>query len=111
MRADPHAELADLLEEERRLILSGAWAGLNTLAPRKERCLAALETLDAGRLGPVTRGLARNQVLLRAALDGLRDATQRRAALVSARAGLVTYNASGTRAEVPTAPPKVERRA
>ena len=111
MAADPHADLARLLEEERGLILSGAWADLQTLAPRTERCLLRLEAGGPERLGPLAAGLARNQALLRAALDGLRDATRRRAALVSARKGLVTYSASGTRAELPTAPPRFERKA
>ena len=111
MRPEPPTELADLLAEERRLILSGAWAGLRTLAPFKERCLSTLDMGDPAQLGPLAAGLARNQALLRAALDGLRDATRRRAALASARAGLVTYDASGARAELPTAPPRVERRA
>ena len=110
MRAEPRADLADLLEEERLLILSGAWEGLQTLAPRKERCLLDLEAGDPG-LGPLSTSLARNQALLRAALEGLRDASRRRAALASARSGLVTYSASGARAELPTAPPKFERKA
>ncbi|EYD73887.1 hypothetical protein Rumeso_04484 [Rubellimicrobium mesophilum DSM 19309] len=110
MPADPHDDLSHLLEEERALILSGGWAGLRALAPRKERCLRSLEA-DPERLGPLAAGLARNQALLRAALDGLRDATRRRAALASARRGLVTYTASGTRAELPTAPPRFERKA
>lgn len=111
MASDPQAELALLLEEERALILSGAWAGLRALAPSKERCLLALDGGEAGRMGVLAAGLARNQALLRAAIDGLRDATRRRAALASARKGLVTYNANGTRAEVPTAPPRFERKA
>lgn len=111
MQAEPHDELADLLKEERALILLGAWADLQALAPHKERCLRALDGGGPERLEPLAAGLARNQALLRAALDGLRDATRRRAALASARKGLVTYNASGTRAELPTAPPRFERKA
>jgi hypothetical protein len=111
MSADPLVDLADLLEEERRLILAGAWTCLQALAPRKERGLLALEAGDAAQLAPLAASLARNQALLRAALDGLRDATRRRAALASARAGLVTYDAAGTRAELPMSPPRVERRA
>jgi len=111
MAADPRDELARLLEEERGLILSGAWSDLQALAPRKERCLRSMEAEDAGRLGLLANGLARNQALLAAALDGLRDATRRRAALASARKGLVTYNASGARAELPTASPRFERKA
>jgi hypothetical protein len=111
MEAESRDELADLLREERALILLGAWADLQALAPQKERCLRSLEGSDAEQLGPLAAGLARNQALLRAALDGLRDATRRRAAFVSARKGLVTYSASGTRAELPTAPPRFERKA
>ena len=111
MPSDPQSELARLLQEERNLILSGAWADLRVLAPRKEPCLLDLHGEGTERMVPIAAGLARNQALLRAALDGLRDASRRRAALVSARKGLVTYNASGIRAEVPTAPPQFERKA
>ena len=111
MPAEPHDELADLLREERALILLGAWADLQTLAPHTERCLRSLEGGQAGQLGALAAGLARNQALLAAAIEGLRDATRRRAALASARRGLVTYNSSGARAELPTTPPRFERKA
>ena len=111
MPADSPAELQELIEEERRLILSGAWAGLRSLAPRKERCLEALSALDPVGISPIAAGLAHNQALLRAALDGLREVTRRRAAIASAHAGLVTYDATGARAHLPTSPPRFERKA
>ncbi len=110
MTADPAANLESLLEEERRAILSGAWADLERLGARKAAGLSALGD-DAAELAPLARGLARNQALLAAALDGLREAGHRRAALLASRGRLVTYNAHGVRAEVPLTPPRVERKA
>lgn len=106
MRPDP--DLAALLEEERRAILSGRWEALDALARRKE---AALSAADGAGLAPLAAGLVRNQALLAAALEGVREVGRRRAALAATRKGLVTYDARGTRAELPLAPPKVERRA
>ncbi len=111
MDTDPLRDLGSLLEEERRAILSGAWADLDRLAARKAAGLAVLESGDALALAPLARGLARNQALLAAALDGLREAGHRRAALLASRAGLVTYDARGARAEHATAPPRLERKA
>lgn len=108
MRPDPRPDLAALLEEERRAILAGRWESLDGLARRKE---AALLALDGTGLAPLAGDLARNQALLLAALEGVREVGRRRAALASSRRGLVTYDARGTRAELPLLPPKVERRA
>lgn len=107
MRPDP-SPLSRLLEEERRLILSADWPGLQTLGPRKA---ALLDTLGSASLPPVAAALGRNQALLAAALDGLRDALRRRAAMAASRRGLVTYDAAGLRAELAVAPPRVERKA
>ena len=103
--------LAALLEEERRLILDGSWGALQALAPRKAAGLAALQDADPGDLAPVAKGLARNQALRAAAIEGVREALRRRAALAASRKALVTYDAQGARAEVPVAPPRVERKA
>ena len=103
--------LAALLEEERRLILDGSWGDLQALAPRKAAGLDALRHAEPEELAPLARSLSRNQALLAAALDGVREALRRRAALAAARKGLVTYNAQGTRAEVPVVPPRIERKA
>ncbi|MBP1805059.1 flagellar protein FlgN [Rubellimicrobium aerolatum] len=111
MRPEPLPDLALLLEEERRLILAGAWDGLQALAPRKAAGLAALPREGGAALAPLARGLARNQALLSAALDGVREAVRRRAAMATMRRGLVTYDAQGLRAELPTAPPRIERKA
>lgn len=111
MAADPAAELQALLAEERRLILSGEWAALAPLAARKEASLLALRSGPAAGLRPLARDLARNQALLAAALEGLREAGHRRAALAAARARIVTYDARGARAELPVAQPRFERKA
>lgn len=107
----PEPTLAALLEEERSLILAGAWEDLEALAARKEAGLAALAAKGEDRLAPLAAELARNQALLAAAIEGLREAGRRRVALASSRARLVTYDAQGARAELPMASPRVERRA
>ncbi len=103
--------LGILLDEERKMILSGSWDDLQSLAAKKEACLAVLANGAAADLPKLAVGLARNQALLLAAIEGVREVSRRRAAMASSRTGLVTYNAQGTRAEVPVAAPRVERKA
>lgn len=100
-----------LLEEERRLILGADWTGIEALAPRKARAIEDAAAEGPGRIAPFAGRIARNQRLLGAALDGLREALRRRAALDAARAGLVTYDARGTRAEVAPPRSRLERKA
>ncbi|TNC74226.1 flagellar protein FlgN [Rubellimicrobium roseum] len=108
MRPEP-SDLTLLLETERRLILTGDWSGLQSLAPRKA---ALLDRLPPGApLPPLATALARNQALLAAAIDGLRDALGRRAALEAARRGLATYDPSGLRAALAAPSPRYERKA
>ncbi|WP_210528626.1 flagellar protein FlgN [Rubellimicrobium arenae] len=87
------------------MILTGAWSGLQVLAPRKATYLAALDPEDRTALAALAGGLSRNQALLAAALDGVREALRRRQAMAASRKGLVTYSATGARAELPVAPP------
>lgn len=93
------------------MILEGAWARLGDLAARKAAGLAALLAAGAGALGPLAAELGRNQRLLGAAIEGFRDAGQRRAMLRSARVGLTTYDAQGLRGSVAAVRPTVERKA
>lgn len=117
--AGPLAELARILAEERALLLRGDWAGVGALGARKADCLAALEALGAEgwpRTGAeadvIGREVGRNQALLAAAIEGFRDAGQRRAMLRSARGGFQGYDARGARAPGPTPPPaRLERKA
>lgn len=111
--------LAALLEAERALLLAGDLAGLDALAPGKAAALARLEAapLDAAAPGAapeaaraLAAALARNQALLRAAIDGVREAARRRAALEEARTRLPGYDARGARPAA-VAPSRVERRA
>jgi hypothetical protein len=104
------SDLSTILEEERRLILSGAWAELDALAPRKEAALSALEDDPAG-LSALAARLGRNQMLLASAIEGLREVARRRSAMGSARDHLATYDARGLRADLPVAPPRLERKA
>jgi hypothetical protein len=103
-------DLPMILEEERRLILSGAWAELEALAPRKEAALKALGH-DAPGLPALAARLDRNQTLLASAMEGLREVARRRAAMASARGQLATYDAQGQRADRPVAPARLERKA
>ena len=100
--------------EERAAILAGAWARLDAIAPRKAACLLLIDagatTRDAGQLAGLAAGLRRNQALLLAAIEGVRDAGLRGAALRRARAGLSTYDRAGARRSA-GALPRVERRA
>ncbi len=123
MPVDPLDELEAILRQERAAILSGAWPGLAAIGRRKAACLVRIDAAlgaagtselgadGPGRLRALGEGLGRNQALLLASLDGLRDAASRGAILRAARAGFSTYDAKGDRAAVVAARPQVERRA
>ena len=110
------ARLKALLEEERRCLLAGDLAGLESLAAEK---LALAGTLgasrnrrtavaegDAARLGAEVH---RNQRLLEAAAEGLRSAMRRVTELRNLHRGRGTYGAGGFRADVAETA-QVERR-
>jgi len=98
--------LTALLEEERRCLLAGNLAGLETLATEKLALAStlattgnrrtAMEERDAARLGAAAQ---RNQRLLEAAAEGLRNAMRRVTELRNLHRGRGTYGAGGHRAE------------
>lgn len=112
--SDPAAGLDRLLEQEREALVSGDLARLPALIADKERLLAALERGAPPGAAALERLRARataNQVLLDAALRGVRAA---RARLETARSGgpaLSTYDARGKAESHAPARPNVERRA
>lgn len=110
MTEEPLDDLAALLREEQAAILAGDWAALGPLGARKAACLEALERSPAVSLEPLAAGLGRSGALLRAALDGFREAARRGAMLRAARDGFATYDAAGARAGTGPAP-RVERKA
>ncbi len=97
-------DLERALAEERSLILAGRSGSLGTPLPRAQ-------ARDAGAARRLLALARRNQRLLMAALEGLRDAAGRRAAATEARGRLGTYDATGARAAEPAPAPRVERRA
>jgi flagellar biosynthesis/type III secretory pathway chaperone len=113
-RNDPIAALERLLERERAALLAGDLAQLPALIAGKERLLPALEHAARPEAAALDRLKARaeaNQVLLDAALHGVRAA---RARLETARSGgpaLSTYDARGKAESHAPARPSVERRA
>lgn len=102
--------LAALLEEERRLLLAADWDALDALWPQKAAALGGLAAATPAEGARLAEGLARNQALLAAAVEGVREALRRRAALREAQ-GLVTYDAGGARMAQGAPAPRLERRA
>lgn len=114
-RSDPVAALERLLEQERAALLSGDLAQLPKFIAGKERLLLLLEQAaarpDAAALDRLRARAMANQLLLDAALRGVRAA---RARLETARSGgpaLSTYDARGKAESHAPARPGVERRA
>lgn len=111
---EPAREMEALLGAEREALLSGALGQLPALIAAKERLLPGLESAppaDAALAERLHRRAAANQVLLDAALKGLRAARER---IETARAGgppLSTYDASGRAERHAPTRPSVTRRA
>lgn len=106
--------ILDLLDAERAAILEGAFDRLARLAARKEALLVQCQSeLRSSRvqLRRIARYVDRNQRLLGAALDGVRDATMRLKALRNVRETLVTYDSQGQMARVASGPPGFEHKA
>lgn len=105
--------ILDLLEKERAMILTGDFDELAPLAPRKDALFARIggESADADSLDRIGRSLARNQTLLAAALDGIKDAATRLGIVNDLRRGFATYDSAGQKSTVATARPAFERKA
>ncbi len=102
--------LSALLDTERRAILDADFDRIDALSGEKARLLGRI-----GRESPVTlRRLAaqvgRNQRLLLAAREGLRDGASRLGA-IRAGAGFCAYGRDGSRSEIAGEPARFERRA
>lgn len=92
----------DMLARERDLLRDGRYAELERLTAERDACLARLLPLErpvaeaiAPKLERLRKGLARNGAILRAAMDGVRAARRRIAAIAAAGAELSGYDASG----------------
>ena len=107
--------LDTLLERERTALLQGDIEALTALLPDKEALIEALNTEpadDLPRFEALSGKVARNQLLLEQAMDGMREVIDRMGALRRMRVGLDTYGSDGARHHIEvTAEHTVERRA
>jgi hypothetical protein len=109
------SDLDALLEQERAFLIKGDLEGLGTLLPLKEQMVNLLLSNSEANLDaivPIEGKLARNQLLLDGALEGIRSVASRLSALREVRNALDTYDAQGRKRRVVT-PRKtqVEKRA
>lgn len=94
------ANLDELLDKERRALLDGDLNAISRGLREKERLIDALHALQseqADDFSAVREKAMRNQVLLDGAMDGIRAAVDRMAALRRIRDTLDTYDQSGRR--------------
>lgn len=105
-------DIAAVLAAERAALLSGAFDQLDGLGSRKEALFAALRMIPADpvRLRKIGQDVSRNQILLQAALAGIRAATERMGALRTTMSGFQAYGREGQREMVTSVRPRVERK-
>jgi len=105
--------LDDLLDHERRMILSGKIDGLLKLAPEKERLLTRLPAAvpDPVTLERLRAKVTRNQHLLTAAAHGIKAARHRLEAVQAREVNLRTYQRDGASTDLGRGAPGVNRRA
>jgi len=87
-----------LLDDERKAVLSGNLDSMAELLERKEDLIDTLAEIDASQATPIYElqtKLARNQMLLNGALQGIRRASARLAAVRKVRRTLETYGEDG----------------
>ncbi len=93
-----------LLDQERRVLLSGPLAELKPLVDRREALLAELlaeeRTLPEAFLSAVQARAERNGRLMQAAIAGVKSADAQIARIDAARDSLRTYSADGAPVEV-----------
>ena len=104
--------LKALLERERLVILSGRLADLASFPAEKARLLNSLASLrDSDCIKDLARLAQRNQTLLEAARQGLREVRDRLSEIRRTAGTLEVYSPEGERQRVSIAPSRVERRA
>lgn len=109
-------QLDELLDAERRALLIGQLDAIAAIAEEKERLIDALNAMEPEESRPALKDLqskvARNQVLLDGALQGIRKVAARLAALRRIRRSLETYDATGRKQTIQgEVEHKVEKRA
>jgi len=107
--------LNTLLEVERSALLAGDLAALGDLLPEKEMLITTLnahDQMDRNALKALGEKVRRNQLLLDSALEGIREVSNRMAALQKMRSGLATYGSDGVKHDIQVRTDhSVERRA
>ena len=105
--------LLELLSEERHVILTGQFGQLSGLAGRKEALFQdlAAAAVTAPRLRRIGAQVSRNQRLLAAALNGLREVGDRLGLVREVRDTLSTYDSSGHKKTVTSTRPTFEHKA
>lgn len=107
--------LADLLNQERELLLSGALDAVVALTPEKEALMTALREgapQPSDGLTALVARAERNGALFEAALAGLRSASERLTELKRLRSGFETYDEAGHRQQhAQGRPGRLEKRA
>jgi len=91
-------ELDTLLDQERQALVEGDLEQLGRLLANKENLIGKInliDTLERSRLSHVHDKVARNQVLLNSAMEGIRAVASRMADLRRVRQGLETYDRTG----------------
>lgn len=95
--------LDELLDEERRALLTGELDKIARLHERKTQLIDDLNTLDLkdqDRLRSLSEKVGRNQDLLNSALDGIRAVARRLAAVRRVKENLDTYDANGQKKSI-----------
>ena len=98
-------ELDALLDQERLALLEGDLEQLGRLVALKGNLIGKINTLEAlerSRLAHVHDKVARNQVLLNSALEGIRAVASRMSDLRRVRQGLETYDQTGRKIRIET---------
>lgn len=102
MADDLGARILDVLEQERRSLLAGAFEPLEGLEVAKLELFARLSTVrvPAPQLAVIRSSLEKNQTLMAAAIHGVKAARMRLDALESVKDGLAVYDQSGAMSNV-----------
>lgn len=108
-------KLDDLLDKERQALMSGDLDAIGELLSAKETLIDKLAQIDAAEnniLMGVQDKMQRNQILLDGALQGIRRAAARLAAVRQVRKSLETYDEAGRKRAIESeVVHKVEKRA
>ncbi len=105
--------LEDLLDRERKAILSGNLEALSRMVGEKTRLMERLGKAEAdpGRVERLRIKAERNRQLLNAVQRGIRSVSEQLAAMKAQKTPLRTYDSSGQSRNISNARPSLEKRA